>query len=195
MKRTSCQFLLLALLGLQAPLVDLGCVRPMPDGDPPIEPLELEMRTALEVAETRNQSPVPVVAQLTSATHDLLIQVLERSKRFRVVDGDRQPHYRLHTSILEFRDEDASEGVRYGFTDRASSRRRAVVELKYQLLGPAEQVFLEGVVSGDVLQLGVTELVLPGTVSLETGAFWNTPFGQATRICVDRVVREISQVL
>lgn len=169
-----------------------GCVSSDPDLPPPIEPLERVLRTPLLVPETGNESPIAVVAELTGATHEMLLALLERSGRFRTDVAPAATRFRLETSVVAFRDDDATEGVIFDKAKSLGQRRRAVVELSYRVLDQAGRVFMEGVLSGESLVLGVHRLEVPAAADLKTGAYWNSPFGRATRDCLDQLVRLLS---
>ena len=171
-----------------------GCVTHDPDLLPPIDPLERGRRTPIAVLETSNSSPIAMVAELTEATHQMLVKLLERSGRFKADVAPEAGSYRLETSIVAFRDDDATEGVMFGKAETIGQSRRAVVELTYKVVDQRDRIFMEKLLSGESLVPGARQLEVPAAADLRTGAYWNSPFGLATRDCLDRLVRLMSDV-
>lgn len=192
-RRRRCAFVLWPLV--LAPPALLACVQQDPYREEPIWPLDVEVRTPLLVTEIENRSPEALVAGLTADSRALLLELLARSKRFRVVAAGDAARYRLETAIRSFREEDRSESVIHARATTEGRRRAAVVELSYRLVDPGGRVFVEGLVVGESLELGVERLAVPRLQDLETGAFWNSPYGLATRSCLDQVVRVLADLM
>ncbi|MBI4880623.1 MAG: hypothetical protein HY812_13340 [Planctomycetes bacterium] len=169
-----------------------GCVAPDTDRAPPIRRVDPLERVSVRVLETRNESPSAQAAGLTAATHALLVQLLERTGRFEAAGAGEQARFVLETSITALRVDAVEEGVIYRDAPAAGARRRALVEMKYRL-GDGQRVFLEGDLDGacDVVNRPINA---PGEQELRTGAYWNMPFGIATRRCLDKLVRTISDI-
>ncbi|MFH0945473.1 MAG: hypothetical protein V2A76_09785 [Planctomycetota bacterium] len=181
-------------LGLLLMTMLSGCMGPDRDLPDPIEPVNIERRTPVIVRETLNESPIAVVAELTDATRAMLERLLERTGRFEACAEEQAARYYLETAIVAFQDDDASEGVIFGQAKSIGHRRRAVVEMTYRLLDQGQGVFLDGLLRGDTLVTGVDRLEVPTVEQVESGAYWNSPFGLATRDCLDRLVRDLSDV-
>ena len=186
MNRTGPLGLLLMMLS--------GCLGPDRDLPAPITPVNIERRTVIAVRETLNESPIATVAELTDVTRSMLERLLERTGRFRVGADGQEARYFLETAIVTFRDDDASEGVIFGGAKILGHRRLAVVEMTYKLVDKGQRVFLEGLLRGDMLVPGVGKLEVPTAVGVKTGAYWNSPFGLATKDCLDRLVRDLSDL-
>lgn len=173
-----------------AAVVVTGCVSADPTLPPPIVAVPPASRIRVAVPPTRNESPLAVVAELTAETNRMLVAVLERTGRFVADDGAA---FRLETSITAVRDEDAGEGVVYREAEDFGLRRRAVVEMSYRVVDGAGRTVVRGSVAGDEIALGRREVPTPRLTDLETGAYWNSTLGRATRACLDAMVREITE--
>ncbi len=169
-----------------------GCVAPEMGRAPPIESVDPAQRVSIRVLDTHNESPIAAAAGLTAATNALLVQLLERTGRFQATAPTENARFRLETSITALRVDVVGEGVTYRGSPLASTRRRAVVEMKYRL-GDGQRVFLEGELAGDY-EVANKAIEAPSELELRTGAYWNTPFGSATRECLDKLVRTISDI-
>ncbi len=177
-------------LALGLALVGVGCIGPDRTLPPPIRPVVPADRIRLAVPPTRNESPLAVVADVTAETNRMLGALLERTGRFVPADD---AGFRLETSVTAVRDEDATESVVFRHAGRFGLRRRAVVEMSYRLLDASGRTLVRGAVSGADVVIGTDALPSPQRGSLETGAFWNTTLGRATRDCLDALVREITE--
>ncbi|MFG0317344.1 MAG: hypothetical protein ACF8XB_08735 [Planctomycetota bacterium JB042] len=167
-----------------------ACIGPDRTLPPPIRPVVPSDRIRLAVPPTRNESPLAVVADVTAETNRMLAALLERTGRFVPADD---AGFRLETAVTAVRDEDATESVVFEDAGRFGLRRRAVVEMSYRLVDAAGRTLVRGAVSGDDVVIGADSLPPPERRSLETGAFWNTTLGRATRDALDALVREIAE--
>ncbi len=181
-------------------LLPIGCIWTDPSGStPPIETLPLEVRPPLLVAEMKNDCANAVVAEFTRGSVDLLADLLRTSRRWVISVAPRdastpeQDGLVLETSVTGYRDEDAGASVVYLQAQSANRRRRAVVEIAYALRGADGSVVDQGTVRGQFEQIDVRQIVVPTAEQMRTGAYWNSPFGRATRDCLDGIVRRISE--
>ncbi len=186
MKRVKLPFVALALLGISA------CVGPDTTLPPPIESLPAPGRRALAVSPTRNDSAMALAAELAAPTHAMFATLLGRTRRFRVED---EATVRVETAITSIVDEDAAESVVYDRAYAPDPVRRAVVAMTYVVRGAGDRVLLEGTLRGESEVRGTTAIGPPSRVDFETGAYWNSPFGRATRHCLDQLVRRLTEVL
>jgi len=177
-------------VGLALGLLMVACIGPDETLPPPILPVTPAARITIEVPPTLNESPLAVVAGLTAATNRMLVATLERSGCYTPADGAR---FRLETAITSIRDEDATEGVVHSDAKAIGQRRRAVVEMRYRVLDARGTVLLDGAVSGTDESLGAAPIALPKRHELETGAYWETTVGRATRACLDAMVRRMTE--
>ena len=105
--------------------------------DPGAKALADKYRTA--VAPIANETPSPTVAQWSYATRRLLVELLERSRRFVVVDPEREPAEKtLVLRFVDVRDEVFNESVVYGREQLTGVQRRAVVEMEWSAGGAPE---------------------------------------------------------
>ncbi len=167
-------------------------------GTTPIESLPLDERAPLTVSTMRNETPNAIVAGFTRGSTVLLEELLRTTRRFVVVDSAAPAAaaagaLRLDTEITSYRDEDAGASVIYLQAQSANRRRRAAVEMHWSLVGKDGSIVDQGTVAGNYEQLDVREIAVPQPESMESGAYWNSPFGRATRDCLDGIVRRISE--
>lgn len=176
----------LALLGSLA-----ACsIHADPDFPPPIEPLAAEARTPIVVAPFENASPSPEVAQWSYSTRRFLEALLDRSRRFTVLPSATPGVRTLHVRFVDVRDEPYLESVVFAGEQRTGVKRRAMVAIEWNLEGaggtPSQLVADHLVESADPLEL-------PTADQLESGSFWESPFGTATREALDHLVRDLSE--
>lgn len=167
----------------------VGCsIGPDPDFPPPIEPLAPEARAKIAVAPVLNVSPSAEVAQWSYATRRYLMALLERTRRFEVVPEGTLGAPLLEVRFTDVKDEIYLESVVFAGEQRTGQKRRAMVALEWSVVGdsrPASQLV------SDELFESPEPLELPTPDQLESGVFWESPFGVATRENLDHLVREV----
>ncbi|MBL8769610.1 MAG: hypothetical protein JNL94_19725 [Planctomycetes bacterium] len=168
-----------------------GCIGEDITAPRPIAPWPEDQRVWIDVAEMKNEAPSPEGAAVTVEATSMLRTLLARSERFRVAaDTGADPRYRLRTTLVEFRDVDAQETIVFEKAQSYGRKRRAVVEIHYQLVGLGDHELASRMTRGNVLCDTEKPLDLPTPTSLTTGAFWHSEFGRATRECLDQMVRD-----
>lgn len=170
-----------------------GCVGVDPDAPIPLLPLPPEARTVVRVEPMANEASSAEVAAVTSASTEMLRSLLVRSRRFSLVrDHGPAPGFSIETAITAFRDDDAAESLVYDSAQTANPRRVAVVEIRWRQADSAGRTLAEGVATGTDERIGTRWLGLPDADDLESGAYWNAPFGRATRAALVEIVKTVS---
>lgn len=168
-----------------------GCLGEDITAPRPIQPWPEPQRAWIGVAEMKNEAPSPEGAAITVEATSMLRTLFARSERFRVaVDAAAPVRYRLETTLIEFHDVDAQDTIVFEKAQSYGRKRRAVVEVHYRLIGLGNNELQSRVARGSVLCDSERPLDLPSPTSLETGAFWHSEFGRATRECLDKMVRD-----
>jgi hypothetical protein len=176
----------LAVALVVAPALATSCVGPDPEFPPPIAPQPRAAWTRIEVAPVINEAPSPTVAQWSYETHRTLEHLLTRSRRFEVT-GEGGGGLRLDVRFVDVRDEAYNETIVFGREQEIGAQRRAVVEMRFRVGdGPFETVISEE------FQDGALPLPLPTAAELESGSFFETPYGRAIRKNLDLVVRRLA---
>jgi hypothetical protein len=184
-----------SFVGLAFVLLLSGCaVHPDPDTPPPLLPREPAARTKVIVAPIENATASAEVAQWTSATRRFLVELLERSRNFEVVEaGAPGAAGTLFLKYTDVRDEPWLESVTFGAEQNLNRKRRAVVEMEWRFVAGSGALTAGERLSGDFLREGDEPIVLPTQDELEAGSFWESPFGAAARGNLDLVVRRLAQ--
>lgn len=185
------------LLLLAIALGWLGCVTADPEFLPALKPLPPRMRTRIAVADIGNDTPSAGVAGITSASTRMLVQLLERSQRFDVVPPGGEAAGGvdvLRVTFKDLQDEVLQDTVVYDRAQVVGIRHRAVVQLEWQLAAADGNPKGAGQIVGDQVRLLPDPLELPTPEQLESQAFWESPFGSATREALDSIVREAARL-
>lgn len=169
-------------------------VEPDPDTPSPIAPADPAARRRVVVAPIENATASVEVAQWTAATRRFLVALLERSKNFEVVEpGAPGVAGTIVLRYTDVRDEPWLETVTFGAEQNVNRKRRAVVEMDWRFIAGSGALTAGERVVGDSLREGDLPLELPTQDQLESGAFWESPYGAATRGNLDLVVRTLAQ--
>jgi hypothetical protein len=182
------------IVGLVLAGAGIGCaIEPDRDFPPPIAPLSPDVRRAIAVAPVVNHTASAEVAQWTYATRRLLIQLLERSQRFDVVEPtDPRATGVVELSFVDVKDEPYLVSVVYAGEQDSNRKRRAVVEVEWRLAGGNASGSRGERLTSHFFREGADPIETPTVVELESGSFWETPFGNATRANLDLVVRRLA---
>jgi hypothetical protein len=172
-----------------------GCIAAEPAAAPDAGRPRAE-RPPVAVGDVVNAAPSARVAELTGATTAMLRVLLERSREVVVLPatppgagGPERASCRIDAAITDLRDEPAGDGAEPGSADPADLRRRAVVTMQYAVLDRAGGVLADGTLTGDWVEFGAGPLPFPSADDLASGAYWVSPYGRATRACLDELVR------
>ena len=177
-------------LTLLAVVLTLGCVGPDEDRLPPYEPLPAAARTPIYLSPTENVTASPRVADVAAPTRDMLATLLERTRRF-VVVADPAGASRLDTAVDIYLDQAIESTVVHGSAGGLTPERHASVGLMFRWSDPTGAVLDAGEVTGTARELR-DPLPLPKLDDLESGAYWNSTYGRATRDGLDRLIRRLA---
>lgn len=170
-----------------------GCrIEPDPDFPPPLSPKSPEARTRVVVAPVENAAPSTEVAQWTFSTRRVLVELLRKSKNFEVVEaGTAGTAGTIFLRFTDVRDEPWLETVTFGAEQSVNRQRRAVVEMDFRFVAGSGAHTAGERLLADALREGEEPIPIPTQDQLESGSFWESPYGSATRENLDLLVRRL----